>query len=76
MKNVTNNLSDWEATHNSLMVKKEDLVETKALLLWNSYLSNNEYYSRYRQIFSIVGFMSLENYDGKGKGIIETMIEI
>lgn len=76
MKKIAKENSTWTANDEELRVDKEDLIETTALHLWNSYLSNGDYYGRYRQIFSILGFLCIENMDGEGNSILESTIEI
>lgn len=76
MKKIAEEISGWEASDERLKVAKEDLVETNALHLWNSYLSNGDYFSRYRQVFSILGFLCVETLEDEGNLLLERVIEI
>lgn len=75
-KKLAKNSADFKADDKRLQVEKEDLINTNALMLWNSYLSNNDYFSKFRQIFSIIGFLCVEEFSTYGKGVEEALIEI
>jgi hypothetical protein len=51
-------------------------MDTKAVVLWNSYLSNGDFFGKVKQIFSILGFLCIENFSSKGEEILDKFVAI
>ena len=72
MKELYKNPDSFKPDNEKLKIDMNRLLESNTLHLWNSYISNSNYLVCFKQFFSVLVFLCLENKDYEdGKFIIE-----
>lgn len=76
MNSILRDPQAWKADDKALEKTTEQVNESNTVLLWNSYVAGTDYCNRYKQIFSIFGFICIERSADGCIQLIESLIEI
>ena len=75
MKMIWDNPSQFDSSHEIFKVDSKQIVGSHVLDIWNAYISDSDYFCKYKQIFSILGFKWIEISTDSSILILETLIE-
>jgi hypothetical protein len=76
MNRIIRDPQEWKSDDEALEKTTEQFNESNTMLLWNSYVAGTDYCIRYKQIFSIFGFICIERSADDCIKLIESLIEV
>ena len=68
--------SGFDQDNELFELSEDQIIKSKLLDIWNAYISNKDYFIKFKQIFSILGFIWIEKISESSYSIVERMIEI
>ena len=72
---IWDNPSQVDSSHEIFKFDPKQIVGSHLLDIWNAYISDSDYFCKYKQIFSILGFKWIEISTDSSILILETLIE-